>query len=81
MPRDRFFVNASILGNGSVLIAGGYTQCPSSSLSFCQEPLRSVLNFDSSSNRFQGAPPMTTKRGSRASAGLSRAAFGIRNGP
>jgi hypothetical protein len=75
MPRDRFFVNASILGNGSVLIAGGYTQCPSSSLSFCQEPLRSVLNFDQSSNQFQGAPPMTTKRGSCAATGLSGVVF------
>jgi hypothetical protein len=81
MPRDRFFVNASIVGNGSVFIAGGFAQCPSSSQSFCQEPLGSVLSFDQSSNQFQGVPPMTTKRGAHASAGLGRAAFGIRFGP
>jgi len=69
MARDRFFVNASVLGN-DVLIIGGFTQCPSGAASFCFEPVSSVLGFDQSSNQFQAAPRLTTKRGYYASAGL-----------
>ena len=71
MPHDRFFVNASILSDGSVLVAGGYTQCPSIAVSFCSKPVSSVLSFDQSSNQFQAAPPLTTKRGSYASSSLN----------
>jgi hypothetical protein len=83
MPRDRFDVNASeleflhppvpgveFITEGPILIAGGFTQCPSSAVSFCLEPVRSVLTFDGTSNTFQGAPPMTTARGYYAAAAL-----------
>jgi hypothetical protein len=82
MPRDRFDLSASILQfsypaivrsfteDGAILIAGGFTQCPSSGSSFCMEPVNSVLKFNGSTDAFQAAPSMTTRRGYYAAAAL-----------
>ena len=83
MPRDRFNLNPSILERfgpplpgaqgeqeTGILIAGGFTQCPSASTSFCMQPISSVLAFDGSTNTFLAAPSMTTSRGYCAAATL-----------
>lgn len=74
MPRDRFMVGATVLTTSTILIAGGYTQCPSSAASFCEKPVKTALIFDHGSDTFRSISPMTSTRGSFASATLSRLA-------
>ena len=74
MPRDRFMVGATVLSSSEVLVAGGYTQCPSSSASFCEKPVKTALIFDHGSDTFRLISPMTSPRGTFASASLSHSA-------
>jgi hypothetical protein len=74
MPRDRFLVAATVLSSSKILVAGGYTQCRSSAASFCEKPVRTALIFDHKTDMFRSVPPMTSSRGSFASATLSRGA-------
>lgn len=71
MPRDRFFVGATVLSSGKILIAGGYTQGRSSAASFGFKPVKTALIFDHGSNTFRSIEPMTSPRGTFASAALS----------
>ena len=70
MPRDRFRVGATVLTSSTILIAGGYTQCPSSALSFCEKPVSTALIFDHKTDTFRSIAPMTSPRGTFASASL-----------
>jgi hypothetical protein len=74
MPRDRFMVGATVLTSSTILIAGGYTECPSPASSFCEKPVRTALIFDHNSDTFRPISPMTSPRGTFASASLSHAA-------
>jgi hypothetical protein len=71
MPHDRFMVGATVLTKSTILIAGGYTQCPSPAASFCEKPVKTALIFDHASDTFRSISPMTSPRGSFASATLS----------
>jgi hypothetical protein len=71
MPRDRFLVGATALSSSTILIAGGYKQCPSSAASFCEKPVSTALTFDHKSDTFRSISPMTSPRGSFGSATLS----------
>jgi WD40 repeat protein len=70
MPRDRFFVGATVLTSSTILVAGGYTQCPSSALSVCEKPVSTALIFDHKTDTFRSISPMTSPRGTFASASL-----------
>lgn len=72
MPHDRFRVGATVLTSSTILIAGGYTQCRSSAASFCEKPVKTALIFDHESDTFRSISPMTSPRGTFASATLSR---------
>ena len=74
MPRDRFMVGATVLTSSTILIAGGYAQCQSSDASFCLKPVKTALIFDHGSDTFRSISPMTSTRGSFASATLSHPA-------
>jgi hypothetical protein len=74
MPRDRFMVGATVLTSSTILIAGGYTECPSPTASFCEKPVKTALIFDHASDTFRSISPMTSPRGSFASATLSHPA-------
>ena len=74
MPHDRFMVGATVLTSSTILIAGGYTECPSPSGSSCEKPIKTALIFDHRSDSFRSISPMKSPRGSFASATLSHPA-------